>query len=308
MNNNKPSISMDRRQFLKAAGAATAAAGVARLGRPAAALAAGPEPAAAATGPLIDVNVNLGRWPLRRVRFDDTAGLAAMLKRQGVTQAWAGSFECLLHKDVAGANARLADECRREGAGLLVPFGSVNPKLPEWEEDLRRCVEVHHMPGLRLFPNYHGYKLDDPVFARLLKLATERGLLVEIALIMEDDRMMHPRLRVTPTDTTPLAGVVKETPGLKLVIVNGLKTIRDKALAEIVNAGNVSVEISMLDAVNGVGGLFSSLPQDRVLFGSYAPLFYFESAVLKVQECPLTDAQVRSIRSEGARRLLPSAG
>jgi predicted TIM-barrel fold metal-dependent hydrolase len=294
-------VKLDRREFLKASFAATAA-GVANLGRPGAVPAAETGPAA-----VIDVNVNLGRWPLRRLRFDDTAGLAAMLRRQGVARAWAGSFECLLHKDIAGANARLAAECRREGDGLLIPFGSVNPTLPEWEEDFRRCVEEHRMPGLRLYPNYHGYTLHDPVFGRLLTLAAGKGLIVELALIMEDERMMHPHLRVPPTDPAPLAAAVKQTPGLRLVLVNGLRMLREKSLVDIVGAGDISIEISMLDAVNGVGNLFASLPPGRVLFGSYAPLFYFESAALKLQESPLTEAQLRAVRYESAKRLLPDS-
>jgi predicted TIM-barrel fold metal-dependent hydrolase len=287
---------LGRRDFLKAS---LAAAGVAALGRACASPTSQP-----ALADLVDVNVNLGRWPLRRVRFDDTAGLVSMLRRQGVTEAWAGSFEGLLHKDMAAVNERLADECRPFGRGLLVPFGSVNPRLPDWQDDLRRCAEEHRMPGIRLHPNYHGYKLDDPDLARLLRLASERGLLVQIALIMEDQRMMHPLLRVEPTDPGPLVNLVKQTPGLRLVLLNALRILRDQPLADIVAAGEVYVEISMLDGFAGVANLLTKVPSNRVLFGSYAPLFYFEAAVLKLKESSFRDEELRAIRGENARRVL----
>ncbi len=288
--------SLDRREFLKTTLAAAGAAAVTGVG-------ASPAPAFPADG-LVDVNVSLSRWPLRRVRFDDAAGLAAMLGRQGVSRAWAGNFDALLHKDLASANARLSDECRRAGAGRLVPFGSVNPKLPDWEEELRRCVEVHRMPGLRLHPNYHGYKLDDPAFARLLGLARDRGLVVEVALIMEDRRMMHPLLQVEPTDAAPLVDILKRGPGPRLVLLNALRTVKAPLLAELLAAGEVYVDIAMLDGVQALADLLTRLPAERVLFGSYAPLFVFEAAPLKLLETPFDEDVLRAIRSDNARRLL----
>ena len=253
---------------------------------------------------LIDVNVNLSRWPLRRLRGDDTSALVAMLRRRGVVQAWVGSFDGLLHKDIASVNARLADECRRHGRGLLLPFGSINPKLPDWEEELRRFVEEHHMPGIRLHPNYHGYNLDDPDFARLLRLAAARHLIVQLAVVMEDERMMHPLLRVEPVDTGPLVNLVKQTPGLRLVLLNALRTVRDRPLADLLAAGQVYVEISMLEGVGGLANLLAQVPMSRVLFGSHAPLFYFESALLKLKESALSEEQLRAVRSGNAQRMV----
>jgi hypothetical protein len=290
---------LDRRRFLKTTGAAI---GVAALGLPAQAARA---PRATSEG-LIDVNVNLSRWPTRRLRFDETPSLVARLRRHGVVQAWVGSFDGLLHKDLAAVNARLAEDCRKHGGGRLLPFGSINPKLPDWKEELRRCLEVHRMAGVRLHPNYHGYRLDDPVFARLLRLAAAHQLIVQLALVMEDERMMHPLLRVEPVDTAPLAALVEEIPGARLVLLNALRTLRGEPLLKLLSAGEVSVEIAMLEGVGGVGNLLQQVPADRVLFGSHAPLFYFESSVLKLRESPLSEDQLSAIRSGNARRLLAS--
>jgi predicted TIM-barrel fold metal-dependent hydrolase len=295
MTGGRPIAALGRRGFLQMAAAAT---GIGAL----AAVRDG-QAAATPTG-LIDVNAYLSHWPLRRLSGDDTADLVSRLRRHGVTQAWVGSLDGLLHKDVAAVNARLAEECRHYGDGLLVPFGSVNPKLPDWQDDLRRCVEEHHMPGIRLHPNYHGYTLDDPDFAKLLQLATERGLIVQLALIMEDERTMHPRLRVEPTSVTGLSALVKNASGLRLVLLNSQSVLRGRALAELLAAGEVYVEIAMPEGVGGVANLLAQVPPSRVLFGSYAPVFYFESALLKLQESPLSDEQREAIRCANARRLL----
>jgi len=253
---------------------------------------------------LVDVNVNLGRWPLRRLPCDDPAALVAKLRSRGVVQAWAGSLDGLLHKDLSDVNARLADDCRRHGCGLLLPFGSINLKRPDWEEDFRRGAEVHRFRGFRLHPNYHGYRLDDPCVARILKLAAERRLIVQIALVMEDERMMHPLLRVDPADPAPLAELARQTPDLRLVLINALRTVRGESLRSLVAPGNVWVEISMLEGVGGLTSLIEQVPAERILLGSHAPLYYFEAAELKLRESPLTPEQLRAIRHGNARRLL----
>ena len=110
---------------------------------------------------MIDVNVNLSRWPFRRLAGDEPGGMVERLRQHGVTQAWAGTFDGILHKDLSSANERLANNCGQYGPGILVAFGSINPKLPDWQEDLRRCHEGYKMPGIRLHPNLRakGYRV-----------------------------------------------------------------------------------------------------------------------------------------------------
>ena len=47
----------------------------------------------------------------------------------------------------------------------------------------------------------------------------------------------------------------------------------------------------MWEGIEGVARLVEQLPPERVLFGSNFPLFYFEAALLKVQESGLPDAR-----------------
>lgn len=252
---------------------------------------------------IVDVNVNLSRWPFRRLPHDETPRLVEKLEQMQVEQAWVGSFDGLLHKDIAGVNARLVDECRRYGKGILVPFGSVNPTLPAWQDDLRRCHEVHGMRGIRLHPNYHGYRANDPVLAELLGLAESRDLIVQVALKMEDPRTQHPLMRVPTVETQPLAELARTRPGLRLIILNGLRGLATEALEQLAAVSNVYFEIAMHEGVGGIAQLLKRVPLERTLFGSYFPFFIFEAALLKLRESELTAVQRNAITNANAKRL-----
>lgn len=255
----------------------------------------------------IDANVNLSRWPFRRTPCDEPEKLVATLRRGGVTQAWTGTLDGLFHRDVAAANARLAADCRRFGPGLLVPFGTINPKLPDWRDDLRRCREEHHMPGVRLHPNFHGYKLDDPLVAELLTAAEQAKFVVQIALKMDDVRVQHPLIQVPDVDPTPLAKLLATRPKLSVTLLNTNRTIQQAAGKKLVTLPNVYIECAMWETIGAIEAILAAAP-DRALFGSHLPLFSLESSLLKLRESVLTPAQERAIRCENAQRLLAGRG
>src|SRR5690606_38389314 len=152
------------------------------------------------------------------------SGLVAKLRGQGVTEAWTGSLDALLHKDISGVNARLVESCERHGRGLLLPMGAINPKLSGWAEDMRRCAEVYHLRGIRLHPNYHGYTLAEPLAAQVLERAARFGLLVEIAVTMEDERTIHPLVNVPAVNTAPLGPLMEKFPTLRVQLLNAFRT------------------------------------------------------------------------------------
>lgn len=237
---------------------------------------------------LIDANVYLGQWPFRAF----PQNLAERLAQRGVTEAWAGSADAIFHRDVTRVNADLAAECK----GVLKPVGSVHPKLPDWRDDLRRCVEQHGMKVIRLHPNYHGYTLEDPAFLELLEAATSQKLLVQIVAQLEDERTQHPLVQLKPVDFSPLSAALKHFPEARVMILNANRSMSMTALA----GTSVWLDIAMLESVGGVENLLKDWPLDRLVFGSYAPVFYWESAKLKLQESELTEEQLAAITHKNA--------
>jgi uncharacterized protein len=290
---------MIRRRFLTAAGLGTTALALRAAQR---ADAGAPTTAAHV---FIDTNVSLGAWAVRSTWADTPARLVAKLQSHGVTSAWAGTFEAVLHTDLAGANARLAAACAGTD-GFLQAFGAVNPTLPDWEDDVRRCDEAHGMRGIRVYPNYHGYALDDPRFARLLAVAAQRKLLVQVSLALEDDRSQNPVLVAPPVNAAPLADLLPKNPGLRLMLLNsGYRVLSGNValLRRLADAG-VWFELAMLEGVAGLETLLRNAPNIRIAFGSHAPYFYFEAALLKLRESVLSPAQLDAIRGGHATAAL----
>ncbi len=206
----------------------------------------------------------------------------------------------MLQKDIGGVNARLAAMCA--GSKLFEPFGIVNPTLPNWEADVVSCAQQHHLRGIRLIPNYHGYKLDDPRFTELLKLATEHRLAVQIALILEDDRTQNAVWRVPPVDITPLPHALESAPGARVMVLNWARVTAGKPVVLTLQGTSVLFDIAMMEGIAGIETTLAELPVERLCFGSYAPVFYFESAKLKLRESELTRGQLRSISETNAQR------
>lgn len=250
---------------------------------------------------IIDTNISLFRWPFRRLPLDDSDALVKKLRFLGIAQAWAGSFEGILHRDIAAVNQRLADACRNHAE--LIAVGSINPEQPAWENDLRRCIEEHKMPGIRLHPNYHGYTLEDPGFRRLLELATAAGRFLQIAAAMEDTRTQHPLVQVPDVNFAPLVKLMKDMPGARVQILN--HNLRPPLLLQLGEMPGVFFDTSRVDGTDGVPQLLHSVAPGRVVFGSHAPFLIPEAALIRVHESGVLDeSSLRTLLSENAGQLL----
>ena len=309
-----PQVGLDRRSFVKASLLPLALAIPSRPDTREAESTVQPPPT---TDPpiaptVIDTNVHLFQWPFRRLKYDQTAALVRKLRRHRIGQAWAGSFEFMFHKQLDAANRRLADECRAHGDGLLIPMGSVNPVWPDWEEDLRRCHEQYKMRGVRLYPAYHGYALEHPEVLKLLTLTAQRGLIVQIVIRMEDERVHHQAVIAPAVSAARLPEILANVPEARVQLLNADTVLRSSRLQALVEQTKTTFDISAIEGDGGISRLIdgthptyrSHVPVDRLLVGTHAPFFPCESALLKLFESPLDRRQLDRIMFANARTLL----
>jgi predicted TIM-barrel fold metal-dependent hydrolase len=285
-----------RRQFLKSslATASIAACGIANRSR---------AKSASSSNSITDTQIYLGHWPLQSLPNNTPETLRAPLRSNNITQAWTGSFDALFYKDIAAVNERLAETCKRSGDGMFIPFGAVNPTLPDWEDDIRRCHETFHMPGIRLHPNYHGYTLDDPRFARLLNIAATRGLIVQLVASMADETYVWLNPLAPKVDLDPLPNAVAELQGLRVVIAGGVGAVDDTVADELARNEIVYFDVACSDE-SPLKKLIDQVPIERVLFGSAAPLHPMEAALSKLKQADLMGNDRLAIENDNARKLL----
>ncbi|MAX38961.1 amidohydrolase family protein [Gimesia sp.] len=294
---NSPDCEFSRREFLTTA---TAIGLTSTLGRQTF-LSAEQQPAEIE---IIDTNVSLFHWPFRRLPLDDTQTLVKKLQALGIKLAWAGSYEGILHRDISAVNQRLTDECRRYSE--LVPIGSINPTLPDWESDLQQCQHNHQMPGIRLHPNYHGYTLTDPRLQALLTQATTAGLFVQLAVSLEDVRTQHQSLQVPDVDLAPLPELATKIPGLRLQLLNA--KLRPDLLNKLSQTPGIYFDTARVESTDGVPALMERLPAGRVLFGSHAPFLIPEAALVRVYESSiLENADLKSVLTDNATQFISAS-
>ncbi|WP_222434869.1 amidohydrolase [Blastopirellula retiformator] len=95
---------------------------------------------------------------------------------------------------------------------------------------------------------------------------------------------------------TPLPKLAAATPNVKLVLINGVNSPGGKLQEERFSLPNVYCDIAQLETSEGIAKLLKVIPAERLLFGSYSPMFYFDAARLKLGESVLTAEQERALR------------
>ena len=152
----------------------------------------------------------------------------------------------------------------------LRSFGSVHPRNPQWEAELRRVKELG-LRGIKLHPEYQGVFADDPEVMAVVQAAGELGLWV--LFHAGADIGMPPPIHCTPQRVVRLR---KAVPHAKIILAHlgGYRLWQD--VLELLPEMDVYVDTSFcIPNEREQHPLFARLIRavgvERVLFGTDSP-------------------------------------
>ena len=260
--------------------------------------------------PLVDLNCYLGEWPFRRYPCTTIERLLARMDTLRIERAAVSRLENVFLKDCLVGNRELAALIAPH-ADRFVPFYTVNPAFPGWEDDLTLCqAELGLAPGaggIQLHPNYHAYDLAGSAAAALLGRAQDIGLPVRVAAALEDPRTQHWLVQVPPVGNASLVSAIAAFPALRWIIA-GLSTNPIQSLWHELAAHRPPEIVFDLALAQGpleeCALLVKSVGANRLVFGTNLPLTIAESPLLALQYADLPDTVKAQLCRDNARRLL----
>ncbi len=252
---------------------------------------------------IVDFFTGIGNWPFRKLKYGQPDQLIELLDREDIDRAVVYSITSILAKDCMEGNREVAESYPER----IIPFAVINPAFPGWEKDFRICFDEMGFRGLRLFPTYHGYDLNDICFSEIIVAAKEKSIPVALAVRVEDERQHHWLMKVPSLDLIAAVEAIGKYPEATFIL-SGAKypelCLIKESLQQCDNwyfdIGRMQGRHSSPGSVEVIVRAVEDFGAERMLYGSNAPFQYVKSSLLKVQNASISDEEREMILSGNA--------
>jgi len=250
---------------------------------------------------IIDASTYVGHWPFRALPHRTVRDLLRQMNEHGIDKAVVSSIHAMFYKNAHEANHELHRETRRH-RDRLIPFGTLNPTYPGWEDDMRQCRETFGMPGLRLIPQYHGYTLADACATEIVKAATELKMVVSLSGRIVDRRPRSPHDHPQEITDEQILTLFRRTREARYLLVNTWTLLYRRLPKQPV----VWMDTCRYRAApsHDLENLIKGIGSDRVVFGSSMLLRYPKPALIEMELLKASKVVKEKIYSRNLAKLL----
>lgn len=251
--------------------------------------------------PVIDLTLWVGQYPFRQIPNSSVDHLRSRMAELRIERGVVSGLECLFAENNLDAYRHWAE--RLEGDGSLEVWPVIRPGATR---GLERLLDRFRPRGLRLLPNYHGFRLSDRSVEPILRLARERGMIAQVFQRVADERW-HWMLKVPPVDDNELLYFAAAC-GQQPLLISGLNAFSPAMLAHVAQSGGVYLDLSRIRGPQfTIEQLASKVRVDRIVFGSLWPIQIIEATLWQVTTARLEGTVRAAMLADNARRLLSAA-
>lgn len=229
---------------------------------------------------IYDVNIAIGHWPFRNLRFTDRpCQLFSHLKAHGIGAGIVRSYEAPFCADLEYVNGRLYDACA-DTSFTAAP--AVRPDYGAWKEI--------HASVVSLYPSFHCYGLTDERTIAMAKSLATRSIDMLVVMREEDERVQNPLCKVPPVPAEDINALAEAVPEARIIVINGSQP-EITAFKE----PNILADFAYAEGFPCLQSLLTAFPVNRLVFGSNTPMFYTTAALNKLKDAELTPKQYDAI-------------
>jgi predicted TIM-barrel fold metal-dependent hydrolase len=229
----------------------------------------------------------LGSWPFRKLYKNTFEDLKKVHQKNGITSGYVSSLNSIFYNDPFEGELDLHEAIKDDPAYKHIL--TVNPLLPAFKDDIAKGVELFDIKGVRIYPYYHGYTLDNKYVEELCSILAEYKLPLFLTFRIEDERMNYMSSPRIP-DTAEIADFMNRHPENSIVLI-GIRYSEAEALKDIINSrSNVHLDTSGLkDLLFVTEKLLMLISPDKLVYGSLHPLYCLKSTLLLVEKAEINE-------------------
>lgn len=242
-----------------------------------------------------DINCMIGHWPYRKLYKNTFEDLKIIHNDNNISSGYVSSLDSIFYNDPFEGDEELHEIIKDSSYQQVL---TINPMLPEFEGDIEKGIKLFDIKGVKIFPCYHGYELEDNKLEVLCAQLIKCNLPLFIVLRMEDERLNH-LVKPKALDLGMLSKFICRNLDNKIVILNA-NIYEILELQKDTNKNpNVFFDTSGLKGpLFPIEKLLEVVEVNKIIFGSLYPLYCFKSSLLIVEKAEIEEVAKNKIMRE----------
>lgn len=246
----------------------------------------------------IDVNCLWGTWPFRKLRRSSFSDLQAIHRETGFSRGYVSCMNSIFYQDPFEGETDLHKVLEGTPYRQIL---TVNPTLPAWESDVEEGLARFGIAGVRVFPCYHGYRLDDPRFLELCRKLKGYRLPLLLTTHVEDERFDYLLLQRRPELPGELTAFLRAAPEIPILLLSLRFGEIGYLTEELHSMPNLYLDTSCLkDPVECTERLLEAIGDRKLVYGSQYPLNALRSTLCEVTMAKIPEESKNRILRDNA--------